>query len=125
MGARAEGRLGALLGRGLRRLCPVCGIGRPFVGWFHMTADCPHCGHHYEREEGYWLSAAIVNMAVTEVLFGIVLVSGVVASWPRVPWGLLLVVGAVMNVVIPTAFYPLSKTIWVAIDTFFRRRPVL
>jgi uncharacterized protein (DUF983 family) len=120
-----EGGLGGLIGRGLRRRCPVCGIGKPFEGWFRMTPECPHCRHHYEREEGYWIAAMVVNMGVTEALFGIVLVAGIIASWPEVPWVPLLVVGAVMNVVVPTVFYPLSKTVWVAIDTFFHRRPVL
>jgi uncharacterized protein (DUF983 family) len=116
---------GALLMRALRRICPVCGIGRPFQGWFRMTPECPHCGHHYEREEGYWIAAMVVNMGVTEALFGIVLVAGIIASWPDVAWGSLLIIGAVMNVVIPTVFYPLSKTLWVAIDTFFRQHPLL
>jgi uncharacterized protein (DUF983 family) len=115
----------ALVMRGLRRTCPVCGVGKPFEGWWRMTPECPHCGHHYEREEGYWLSAAIINMAVTEALFGLILVTGIIASWPEVPWWPLLIAGAIMNVVVPTVFYPMSKTVWVAIDRYFREHPML
>ena len=110
--------LGELLGRALHRLCPVCGIGKPFTGWFRLSPHCPHCGHHYEREDGYWVSAMIVCTAVTEALFGIVLVGGVILSWPDVPWLQLLIAGAAMNVLVPVFCYPLSKTAWVAIDVY-------
>jgi hypothetical protein len=62
-----------------------------------MTSECPHCGHHYERESGYWIGAMIINMGVTEALFGVVLAAVVLASWPEVPWVGLLAVGAAMN----------------------------
>ena len=110
---------GTLLGRALRRRCPLCGVGVPFRGWFRMTERCPHCGHRYERESGYWVSALIVNMAATEALFGVFFVAVLFATLPDVAWGPVLVVGAVTNVIFPTAFYPLSKTVWVALDVFF------
>jgi uncharacterized protein (DUF983 family) len=111
--------LGTLLGRALRRRCPVCGVGVPFKGWFRMTERCPHCGYFYERETGYWVSALIVNMAATETLFGLFFVAVLFATLPEVAWGPVLFVGAATNVVFPTVFYPLSKTVWVALDLFF------
>jgi uncharacterized protein (DUF983 family) len=97
----------------------VCGIGKPFVGWFNMSAACPHCRHRYEREEGYWVSAMIVNTAVTEAVFGVLFVVVLFATLPDVAWVPVLVVGALTNVVVPVLFYPLSKTVWVAIDIYF------
>ncbi len=117
--------LGRLLGRALARRCPVCGVGKPFEGWFRMLPNCPHCGHHYERESGYWVSAMIVNTAVTEAVFGVLFVAVLIATIPDVQWGPILVVLAVTNVVVPILFYPLSKTTWVAIDLYFREHPVL
>lgn len=117
--ARNRERLGTLVGRALRRRCPVCGIGVPFDGWFRMTADCPHCGHHYEREDGYWLNAMIVATAVTEGLFGIFFAIVLFTTLPDVAWLPVLIVGAVTNVIVPVFFYPLAKTSWVAIDVYF------
>lgn len=97
----------------------MCGVGVPFTGWFRMTERCPHCGHLYERESGYWVSALIVNMGATEALFGVFFVAVLFATLPDVAWGPVLVVGAVTNVVFPILFYPLSKTVWVALDVFF------
>jgi uncharacterized protein (DUF983 family) len=118
-------RFTTLLSRALRRRCPLCGIGKPFEGWFRMMSDCPHCGHHYEREEGYWVSALIINTAVTEAIFGILFVAVLITTLPNVKWVPVLIVGAVTNVVVPTLFYPLSKTTWVAVDLYFREHPVV
>ncbi len=45
----------------LRLRCPVCGIGRPFSGFFEMEADCTACSFHFEREPGYFLGAMYVS----------------------------------------------------------------
>ncbi len=84
-----------------------------------MADDCPRCGHHFEREEGYWVSAIIVNTAATEALFAIFFVAGIFATLPDIRWLPLLVIGVVTNLVFPVLFYPFSKTIWVAMDVYF------
>lgn len=84
-----------------------------------MAARCPRCNHVYEREDGYWVTAIIVNTAVTEVLFAALFVGTIFATLPEIQWGPLLVVGAFTNVAFPIFFYPLSKTLWVAIDLHF------
>lgn len=88
-----------------------------------MAAACPACGLEFEREEGYWVGAMIVNIVVTELVFGAVLVGGMLASWPDVPWTQLLIAGVVLNVAVPVLFYPRSKTLWVGIDRFFTDPP--
>jgi uncharacterized protein (DUF983 family) len=117
--AGAPPELGTLLGRALKRRCPRCGTGRPFSGWFRMMESCPDCGHRYERESGYWVTALIVNTAVTEAVFGVLFVAVLIATIPDVPWLPVLLVAAATNVIVPVLFYPLSKTVWVAIDLYF------
>jgi hypothetical protein len=73
----------------------------------------------FERGEGDWTGAVAVNLVVTEVMFGLVLLGGALLTWPDVPWTALMVVAVVLNVVVPIAFYPLSKTVWVAVDLLF------
>ncbi len=41
----------------LAQRCPRCLEGRVFRGIVDMYPDCPVCGHHYEREPGYFLGA--------------------------------------------------------------------
>lgn len=108
-----------LLSRALRRRCPRCGHKKVFTGYYRLVDRCPSCHHLYAREPGYWVGAIIVNLAVTEALFGVLFVGGILATAPEVQWLPLLVIGVVTNVVFPLLFFPLSKTVWVALDLYF------
>lgn len=61
----------------------------------------------------------VVNLGLTETLFGIWLIGGVIVIWPDVPWTLLLVGGIVLNLVVPVTYYPLSKTTWMGLHLMF------
>jgi uncharacterized protein (DUF983 family) len=86
-------------------------------GGLHMAEVCPGCGHHFERQEGYWLGAVAINTVATLGLFTAALVIAMAVTWPDVPWTALTVGGAVLCLVFPIVFYPLSKTLWVALET--------
>jgi hypothetical protein len=61
-----------------------------------MRDRCPVCGMRLARgEEGF-------------------------SQWPSPPWDLLWYRGAVVMVVIPVLFYPVSKTLFLAFDLTFR-----
>ena len=111
--------LGTLLKRGLRKKCPVCAGGNLFEGWFRLKDRCPTCGYTFSREEGYWVSAIIVNTAAIEGLFLLLFIVVVIATAPDVSWGPLLLLAAVFNVVFPIFWYPFSKTVWMGIDLYF------
>ena len=117
-GSRA--RFGRTIGRGLIRHCPNCGQGRLFRRWFRMVDRCPRCGHQFDREEGFWLGAYVINFAVTEGALALVFAAYIVmqardnsSSLAVAPW---LIVGGIVAVGVPLFFYPFSKTIWAAID---------
>jgi uncharacterized protein (DUF983 family) len=111
--------LGILIRRGMRKKCPNCASGGIFESWFKLKDRCPTCGYSFEREEGYWVSAIIVNTAVIEGLFLIVFIVVVIATAPEVEWVPLLIIAVVMNLVFPIFFYPFSKTVWMGIDLYF------
>lgn len=108
--------------RGLRKRCPRCGYDGIFQSFFELTQRCNNCGLAFEREEGYWLGAMIVVMAITEGLYGIVIIGSIVATWPDVPWTFLWISGIVLNAIIPVVAYPRSKTIWMGLDRAFNPR---
>lgn len=101
--------------RALRRRCPNCGADA-FDSYFTMKERCQGCGLYFEREPGYWVGATIINTTVIFATFILVFVLGLVATWPDVPWTALLIVLLVVNGLIPVAFYPISKTIWSAME---------
>lgn len=109
------------LGRGMVQRCPRCGARGLFESFFRLRKRCPGCAYSFEREEGYWLGSMIVIMALTLVVFGVVVVGGMVATWPDVPWDLLLVAGVVVNVLVPVFAYPWSQTTWMGLDLTFHR----
>ena len=114
--------VGRLLGRALRRRCPVCGRGAMFDGWFSLRARCVHCEFSFERgeEDDYWLGAYLLNFIATEVVFAGLLLAILIATWPSPPWTGLIWIGAVQMIVTPIVFYPFSKTFWLAADLVFR-----
>ncbi len=81
-----------------------------------MKERCPQCGHRFEREEGYWVGALIINTTVTFGAFLVIFVGGMLLTWPDVPWGLLMVLTLGTMALLPVVFYPWSKTIWMAME---------
>ena len=114
-----------VLWRGIRRRCPRCGAGELFESWFKMRPSCPSCGLETERrEEGFWLGGMAINLGITQLLFFAFLIGGMVLTWPDPPWTWLLVGGVALNVVLPFLFYPMSKSVFLAIDMLmFRMDP--
>jgi uncharacterized protein (DUF983 family) len=114
-----------MLARGLLRHCPRCGAGHLFRRWFTLVEGCPRCHYRFEREEGHWLGAYVVNFGITEgtlavfmVWFIFRLASSDTGGGSVVPW----IAGAlVLGLVVPVLFYPYSKTIWTAIDLIMHK----
>jgi uncharacterized protein (DUF983 family) len=109
------------LGRGLARRCPRCGQSKIFSSFFTLLSNCPRCGFRFEREEGYWTGAMIVNIGACELWFAILFVAVIVATLPDIAWVPLLGVALLTNGVLPVVFYPWSKTIWMALDVYLHR----
>lgn len=81
-----------------------------------MSEHCSQCGLKFEREPGYWVGAVIINTAVIFGTFLFMFGGLVLVTWPDVPWVVVLVVTLAANALIPVIFYPVSKTLWLAIE---------
>jgi uncharacterized protein (DUF983 family) len=111
-------RLKTLLVRALLKRCPVCGQKKIFDGFFRLKKSCPNCGYVFERQDGYWVGAMIINIAVAEAWFFLLFMIVLISTLPEVPWLPLLAVALVTNGLLPVIFYPHSKTLWMAIDLY-------
>jgi uncharacterized protein (DUF983 family) len=109
-----------VLGRGLRKRCPLCGANGQFEAWFHKRDRCPRCNFPLERIEGNWIGALGMNTIFTFGLLALVLTVGMVLSWPDIAVVPILVVGIVVAIVTPVVFLPTSHTLWSAIDLLMR-----
>lgn len=81
-----------------------------------MKEHCSRCGLQFEREPGYWVGAVTINTIVIFGTFLVVFGGMVLLTWPDVPWATVLIVTVLANLLIPTFFYPMSKTVWLALE---------
>jgi uncharacterized protein (DUF983 family) len=109
-----------MLLRGLFRRCPRCGSGRLFVNWLQMKPRCPRCGMCFEREEGFFLGAFTVNFGVMLLSLALFIAIGIAVTLPDPPPGKLALGGMLVGIVVPTFFYPMSRTFWSAIDLIMK-----
>jgi uncharacterized protein (DUF983 family) len=100
--------------------CGVCGQGRLFRRWFHMLERCPKCGLKFDRIEGHWTGDIGINTIVSFGALLIVLLGGFLVTWPTPPVGALVAACLLTAAIVPLAFFPFSKTIWLAIDLMLR-----
>ncbi len=110
-----------LLARGLAARCPACGSGGLFSGAFKLKSRCPRCRFDFDREPGWWIGAMMVNIGAAMALFGLYFPLSLIITWPDVPWTLITVVGCLIMGVFPIVFYPISKTLWLAMDILLHR----
>lgn len=105
-----------MLARALARRCLLCGRGGIFRRWLTLAPRCPRCGYRFDREEGYWVGALIVNTGATQVAFFVWFLGGLALTWPDVPWNVLLVGGIGLMILFPVVFYPWAKMLWLWVD---------
>lgn len=109
----------APLVRGLAGRCPNCGGARVLAGFWEIDDECPACHYSFVREDGYWVGAMTVLMALLLVAFSTTIGIGVVLTWPDVPVIGLTIATFVVTLVVGALAYSWSKTIWVGLDLAF------
>lgn len=106
-----------LLARGLALRCANCGGRGLFEHWLRMKTRCPTCGLKLDRGHSEArLGGNVVNLAIAEGTFAIIFVAIVLATRPSPPWDVLQWVLPAGMLIMPFIMYPLSKTIWLALD---------
>ena len=110
---------GKMLRRGFTRRCARCGSRKLFRHWFHMVEDCPRCGLHFEREQGYFAGALAINLVLVGGVFAVVFITILALTIPDLPIAFTLAVCIPIVAIGPIIAYPFSKTIWVAVDRAF------
>lgn len=95
-------------------LCAKCHKGKIFNAFLTMNQDCPSCGHHFEREEGFFMGSIILSyFASTLSILPIMLLAlfkydaDLIAS---------LVVSSVVALITFPPIYRFSKIAWIHIE---------
>jgi uncharacterized protein (DUF983 family) len=111
---------GRVMLRGLALRCPVCGGGGLFRHWIAQVERCPTCGFRFHRVEGHWLGSLGMNTIVSFGALLLAVVVGYALTTPDPPAGVLIGIAMAVAVVVPTVFFPWSRTLWSAIDLLMR-----
>lgn len=85
-----------------------------------MVEVCPRCGMTFEREEGFFLGAFVVNFGLVLVLLALYIALALALTLPEPPPGKLAAGAMVVATLVPIAFYPNSRTVWSAIDLWMK-----
>ena len=94
--------------------CPVCGEGSLVKRPFKIEDHCPSCRAIFQREQGFFVGAILVNVVTTEL----VILLAYLASMPVINthYQVVLLVLFVVAVAFPVAFYHHSWSIWLTFD---------
>ena len=106
-----------LIGRALKRQCPVCGYHPIWTGWMTLVDSCPNCGYVFRREGGYFLGGYALNLVVAEFIAMFVLVALLV--WTAWEWWEIELVVLPLAIGLPILFFPFSRGLWMALDLTF------
>jgi hypothetical protein len=85
-----------------------------------MAKRCPTCGLEFQRVPGQWLGSWFLNICLAQAVVVGILVAGVGVWWPDPPIVAIGVAAGIAAVVVPFAFFPWSRTLWLAIDLAMR-----
>lgn len=113
------------LAHGARLCCPECGRRSVFQSPFRVRTHCPTCDTVFQREEGFFVGAIMLNVVMTEAVV-LAAAGAAVLAFPGED-GLLLGLAFAVALLFPVAFYHHSWSLWLAGDHLFeglpRRRP--
>jgi uncharacterized protein (DUF983 family) len=87
-----------------------------------MRHACPRCGQVFERgeSEDFFIGAYLINLVVAEMSAVIIAATMWIALGSRASFNVLWGASMALAVVMPIAFYPFSRELWLAFDLHFR-----
>jgi len=109
------------LSRGVRLCCPVCGRASVFQTPFRVRHHCPACAALFQREEGFFVGAIMINVVTTEA--AVLASAGLWLLLADGSQGMLLTLLFGVALLFPMAFYHHSWSLWLAGDHLIERLP--
>ncbi len=115
--------LGTMVRRGLLRKCPWCGDRHAyFTRWFSKQRRAAASAAH--RGAAVMSGSSSARRPINTIItFGVIIVSGAVAmiaTSPDIPTVKIVVCLVVAAIVIPVLIYPVTYTLWQALDLAMR-----
>jgi hypothetical protein len=78
-----------------------------------MNEDCPECGIHFEREQGYWMMSVFIGY----VMYGVILAPvALVLYFQQVPMNTSFIIMGVLIALLTVPVFIYARVIWLYID---------
>ncbi|HYH87396.1 MAG TPA: DUF983 domain-containing protein [Pyrinomonadaceae bacterium] len=107
--------------RSARLLCPVCGSASVFQTPFRVRHHCPTCRALFQREEGFFVGAIMINVVTTE--FAVMVAAALCLLAFGLSGALTLPLLLVVALLFPVAFYHHSWSLWLGTDHLIETLP--
>ena len=120
MSKPSKSELATLL-RGATGSCPACGSRGIFKTGMRLELKCPSCEISFDRSPGHWVGAVGINTIVSMLALLSTIVLSTLLLWPDLKVLPMLLPALIVGFVSPIAFYPISQTLWTAIDLILRK----
>ncbi|HZU76465.1 MAG TPA: DUF983 domain-containing protein [Dehalococcoidia bacterium] len=104
---------GQIIARGLTNRCPNCGGRTLFARLFKAADQCRICGLKFERDDGFYLGAIVINYTLTALLSVVPACVLVFLEVLSVPLALALALGGCL--ILPLVLYRPCKSVWLMI----------
>ena len=102
-------------------ICPACGRAGVFRAPFKVRHHCPACGALFQREEGFFVGALMINVVTTEAAVLVAFAVFLLALGGQDPLTLPLLFAVAL--LFPVAFYHHSWSLWLSADHLIERLP--
>ena len=94
--------------------CAKCHQGKIFQGFLSMNANCPICGHHFEREEGFFMGSMILSYFASTLSILPIMLLTIFKYDADLIWALM--VSSALTLITFPLIYRLSKIAWIHIE---------
>lgn len=107
-------RISSVLSRCAALRCPACGHAAIFDAPFRVRHHCSSCAALFEREEGFFVGAIMINVVTTE-LVGL---AGYFVCLLAIGYSERLILTTVLplSLIFPAVFYHHSWSLWLSLD---------
>tara|TARA_B110000438_G_C15564484_1_gene542579 strand:- start:218 stop:604 length:387 start_codon:yes stop_codon:yes gene_type:complete len=115
-------RTARTLARGATGCCPNCGGRKLFGSGMKLINRCPTCQITFEQSPGHWIGSVGVNTVLSGFLLLLTILITTLALWPDLKVLPMLIPALTVASTAPLFLYPLSQTLWTAIDIVIRNK---
>ena len=107
--------------RGAVGLCPSCGARKLFRSGMRLSGKCHSCKMDFDGSPGHWVGSVGMNTILCVISLLLTIVVSTLFLWPDLKVIPVLVPALIVGFVSPILLYPISQTLWTAIDLIIRK----